>query len=100
MTVFNAAVIIILMQYGNNYHCILYITLLWLLLYHIFLEASKKILEYLAAISTSSDDVERIKDRLLESNPVLEVSTQWVGQCIVGSGYGFLRISNRIIILL
>lgn len=35
-------------------------------------EASKKILEYLAAISTSSDDVERIKDRLLESNPVLE----------------------------
>ncbi|PFX32989.1 Unconventional myosin-Ic [Stylophora pistillata] len=35
-------------------------------------EASKKILEYLAAISTHSDDVERIKDRLLESNPVLE----------------------------
>lgn len=35
-------------------------------------EASKKILEYLAAISTYSDDVERIKDRLLESNPVLE----------------------------
>ena len=50
--------------------------------YHIFLEASKKILEYLAAISTSSDDVERIKDRLLESNPVLEVSTRWVRQCI------------------
>lgn len=35
-------------------------------------EASKKILEYLAAISTHSVDVERIKDRLLESNPVLE----------------------------
>lgn len=35
-------------------------------------EASKKILEYLAAISTHSGDVERIKDRLLESNPVLE----------------------------
>ncbi|XP_078362990.1 unconventional myosin-Ic-like [Oculina patagonica] len=35
-------------------------------------EASKKILEYLAAISTYSGDVERIKDRLLQSNPVLE----------------------------
>ncbi|XP_074636310.1 unconventional myosin-Ic-like [Acropora palmata] len=35
-------------------------------------EASKKILEYLAAISTHSVDVKRIKDRLLESNPVLE----------------------------
>ena len=68
--------------------------------YHIFLEASKKILEYLAAISTSSDDVERIKDRLLESNPVLEVSTRWVRQCIVGLGYGFLRNSNRVMILL
>lgn len=38
-----------------------------------FTEASKKILEYLAAISTHSVDVKRIKDRLLESNPVLEV---------------------------
>ncbi|XP_031569195.1 unconventional myosin-Ic-like isoform X2 [Actinia tenebrosa] len=35
-------------------------------------EASKRILEYLAAISTSSSEVHRVKDRLLKSNPVLE----------------------------
>ncbi|XP_048583002.1 unconventional myosin-Ic-like isoform X2 [Nematostella vectensis] len=35
-------------------------------------EASKRILEYLAAISTSSTEVGRVKDRLLKSNPVLE----------------------------
>jgi len=37
-------------------------------------EASKKILLYIAASSTHSRDVERVKDRLLESNPLLEVS--------------------------
>ena len=36
-------------------------------------EASKKILHYIAASSTHSKDVERVKDRLLESNPLLEV---------------------------
>lgn len=35
-------------------------------------EASKKILHYIAASSTHSKDVERVKDRLLESNPLLE----------------------------
>ncbi|XP_020901059.1 unconventional myosin-Ic [Exaiptasia diaphana] len=35
-------------------------------------EASKRILEYLAAISTSTTEVKRVKDRLLKSNPVLE----------------------------
>lgn len=35
-------------------------------------EASKKILLYIAASSTHSQDVERVKDRLLESNPLLE----------------------------
>ncbi|XP_052238757.1 unconventional myosin-Ic-like isoform X2 [Dreissena polymorpha] len=35
-------------------------------------EASKKILLYIAASSTHSRDVERVKDRLLESNPLLE----------------------------
>ena len=36
-------------------------------------EASKKVLQYIAASSTHSRDVERVKDRLLESNPLLEV---------------------------
>ncbi|XP_050411443.1 unconventional myosin-Ic isoform X2 [Patella vulgata] len=35
-------------------------------------EASKKILQYIAANSTHSVDVERVKDRLLQSNPILE----------------------------
>ncbi|XP_046840853.1 unconventional myosin-Ic-like [Xenia sp. Carnegie-2017] len=35
-------------------------------------EASKKILQYLAAISPYSSDVKRIKDKLLKSNPLLE----------------------------
>ncbi|XP_064613416.1 unconventional myosin-Ic-like [Liolophura sinensis] len=35
-------------------------------------EASKKILQYVAATSTHSSDVERVKDRLLQSNPILE----------------------------
>ncbi|KAK3084998.1 hypothetical protein FSP39_022632 [Pinctada imbricata] len=35
-------------------------------------EASKKILHYLAASSKHTDDVERVKDRLLQSNPLLE----------------------------
>ena len=36
-------------------------------------EASKKILQYIAASSTHSKDVARVKDRLLQSNPILEV---------------------------
>ncbi|XP_071116024.1 unconventional myosin-Ic-like isoform X1 [Haliotis cracherodii] len=35
-------------------------------------EASKKILQYIAASSTHSNEVERVKDRLLQSNPILE----------------------------
>ncbi len=38
-----------------------------------FLEASKKILQYLAQCSGHSGVVDRVKDRLLKSNPVLEV---------------------------
>jgi hypothetical protein len=39
-----------------------------------FAEASKKILQYLAAISPYSSEVERVKDKLLKSNPLLEAS--------------------------
>lgn len=35
-------------------------------------EASKKVLHYVAAASHHSADVERVKDKLLQSNPVLE----------------------------
>jgi myosin heavy subunit len=35
-------------------------------------EASKKVLQYLAAVSTHTTEVERVKERLLRSNPVLE----------------------------
>jgi myosin-1 len=35
-------------------------------------EASKKIMQYIAAVSGGGPDIERIKDRLLKSNPVLE----------------------------
>ncbi|KAL3181898.1 hypothetical protein MRX96_035846 [Rhipicephalus microplus] len=35
-------------------------------------EASKKVLHYVAAASHHSDAVERVKDKLLQSNPVLE----------------------------
>ena len=37
-------------------------------------EASKYILQYLSVCSATSDKVEHIKDRLIQSNPVLEVS--------------------------
>ena len=37
------------------------------------LEASKKILHYLASCSGHMGDVDRVKERLLQSNPVLEV---------------------------
>lgn len=37
-------------------------------------EASKKILYYLAEASHHAAEVDRVKDRLLQSNPVLEVS--------------------------
>lgn len=36
-------------------------------------EASKKVLQYIAATSTHQQDVDHIKDRLLQSNPILEV---------------------------
>lgn len=36
-------------------------------------EASKKILQYIASSSTHSKEVDRVKDRLLQSNPILEV---------------------------
>lgn len=38
-------------------------------------EASKKILQYYAVTCPASDQVETVKDRLLQSNPVLEVNT-------------------------
>lgn len=40
---------------------------------YIYVEASKKILQYLAQCSGHRGDVDRVKDRLLKSNPVLEV---------------------------
>lgn len=36
-------------------------------------EASKKILQYIASASRHSQEVEDVKERLLESNPLLEV---------------------------
>lgn len=47
-------------SYPSIYHCN-------------FAEASKKILQYLAAISPYSTEVERVKEKLLKSNPLLEV---------------------------
>ena len=41
---------------------------------HNTLEASKKILYFLASCSGHMGDVDRVKERLLQSNPVLEVS--------------------------
>ena len=38
-----------------------------------YIEASKKILQYLAACSGHEGTVDQVKDRLLESTPVLEV---------------------------
>ena len=40
-----------------------------------YTEASKKILQYLAACSGHAGAVDVVKDRLLESTPVLEVCT-------------------------
>ena len=39
-------------------------------------EASKKILQFIAASSHHMNDVEQVKDRLLQSNPLLEVKVQ------------------------
>ena len=44
-----------------------------LIICHNFVEASKKILQYLAQCSGHKGEVDRVKDRLLQSNPVLEV---------------------------
>ena len=35
-------------------------------------EASKLVMKYVSAVSSRSSDVERIKQQLLQSNPVLE----------------------------
>lgn len=35
-------------------------------------EASKILMQYIAAVSKSSKDVDRVKNQLLESNPILE----------------------------
>jgi myosin-1 len=35
-------------------------------------EASKQIMQYIAAISHSSKEIDRVKDNLLRSNPILE----------------------------
>lgn len=53
-------------------------------------EASKKILQYIAASSTHSRDVARVKDRLLLSNPILEVCNELKGaeKCITYSSEG------------
>lgn len=40
-------------------------------------EASKKILQYYAVTCPASEHVQTIKDRLLQSNPVLEVRCRW-----------------------
>ena len=40
-------------------------------------EASKYILQYLSVCSTTSDKAQDIKDRLIQSNPVLEVIINW-----------------------
>lgn len=37
-------------------------------------EATKKILQYYAVTCPASDQVQTVKDRLLQSNPVLEVT--------------------------
>lgn len=37
-------------------------------------EATKKVLQYYAITCPASDQVETVKDRLLQSNPVLEVT--------------------------
>lgn len=38
-------------------------------------EASKKVLQYYAITCPASEQVQTVKDRLLQSNPVLEVTT-------------------------
>jgi len=35
-------------------------------------EASKKIMQFISAVSKSREEVARVKDKLLDSNPVLE----------------------------
>ena len=54
-------------------------------------EASKKILHYVAASSFHTKDVERVKDRLLESNPLLEVIREQL--CLSGPSCSKLTMS-------
>jgi len=57
-------------------------------------EASKYILQYLSVCSATSDKVEHIKDRLIQSNPVLEVSFNFVSFsfCSVAARNRFERV--------
>ena len=56
-------------------------------------EASKKILQYLAQCSGHRGEVDRVKDRLLQSNPVLEVKYEvvWEEKQAVVLFIGFQR---------
>ena len=38
----------------------------------IYAEASKVIMQYVAAVSGKGQDIDRVKEQLLQSNPVLE----------------------------
>ena len=39
---------------------------------HIYTEASKLVMQYVAAVSGRGKEVDRVKEQLLQSNPVLE----------------------------
>ena len=64
-----------------------FVTILNFFLFFFFfklcLEASKKILQYLAQCSGHRGDVDRVKDRLLKSNPVLEVHACTIHEIII-----------------
>ena len=48
-------------------------------------EASKLVMKYVSAVSSRSSEVERIKEQLLQSNPVLEGRVAF----FQGFGYGW-----------
>jgi nucleoside-triphosphatase THEP1 len=62
-------------------------------------EASKKILHYIAASSVHSKDLERVKDRLLQSNPLLEVRDQGskVGRVTIWCYYVMPSVNSEIV---
>ena len=43
----------------------------------VFSEASKVIMQYVAEVSGKGKDIDRVKEQLLQSNPVLEGNTPW-----------------------